>query len=203
MSIIKSATCIRNLAYLGQEINYLFIKHGYHLAIKMCRPVLMQYYQQMDYDWREWQAAYQGATPSSNYIKNHVPINQIIPAPGAPLGYRFRTCGENLYPFDMYVITWQPGQKSPVHYHPVYGCSLLTLQGQLQEKIFVMNKKNKELRVNGCRIIRQGQSSYINNIIGAHKICNPYDVPAVSLHIYAPKGSQFRNITHPTDTNNT
>jgi hypothetical protein len=203
MSIIKSFNRIRNLAYLGQEINHLFTKHGHHMAVKLCRPVLMQYYKQMDYDWREWQATNQGATPSCNYTKTQVPINTIIPAPGAPLGYRFRTCGENQYPFDMYIITWQPRQKSPVHYHPVYGCTLLTLQGQLQEKLFVMDRDNNKLRANGWRIINQGQSSYIDNIIGAHQICNPYDVPAVSLHIYAPKGAQVRNIHYPTDTNNT
>ena len=161
----------------------------------------MQYYQQMDYDWREWQATNQAATPSCNYTKTQVPINKIIPAPGTSLGYRYRSSGENQYPFDMYVITWQPGQKSPVHYHPVYGCTLLTLQGQLQEKLFVMDRDNNKLRANGWRIINQGQSSYIDNIIGAHQICNPYDKPAVSLHIYAPKGAQVRNIPYPIDTN--
>ena len=214
MSIIKSFSRVRNLAYLGQEINHLFTKHGHHIALKLCRPLLMNYYQQMDYDWREWQAipphtitqpgldCLPGQTTHTNkYIKIQVPIHKLIPAPGAPLGYRYRTAGENAYPFDIYVITWQPGQKSPVHYHPVYGCSLLALEGQLQEKLFVMDRENNKLRANGSRIINQGQSSYIDNIIGAHQICNPYDVPAVSLHIYSPKGGQVRYIPYPTDIN--
>ena len=214
MALVKSISRVRNLAQLGQEINHLFTKHGHHMALKLCRPLLMNYYHQMDYDWREWQAippptitrpgqtTQPGQTTHTNkYIKIQVPIHKLIPAPGAPLGYRYRVAGENAYPFDIYVITWQPGQKSPVHYHPVYGCSLLALEGQLQEKLFVMDRENNKLRANGCMIIKQGQSSYIDNIIGAHQICNPYDVPAVSLHIYSPKGAQVRNIPYPTDIN--
>ena len=238
MALVKSISRVRNLAQLGQEINHLFTKHGHHMALKLCRPLLMNYYHQMDFDWREWQAippptitrpgqttqpgqttrpgqtTQPGQTTrpgqttqpwqtthTNKYIKTQVPIHKLIPAPGAPLGYRYRVAGENAYPFDIYVITWQPGQKSPVHYHPVYGCSLLALEGQLQEKLFVMDRENNKLRANGCMIIKQGQSSYIDNIIGAHQICNPYDAPAVSLHIYSPKGAQVRNIPYPTDIN--
>ena len=196
MSIIKSFNRIRNLAYLGQEINHLFTKHGHHMALKICQPLLQQYYRQMDYDWREWQAIPPpGQTnPTDKYTKIQVPIHKLIPAPGAPLGYRHRAAGENTYPFDIYVITWQPGQKSPIHYHPVYGCSLLTLQGQLQEKLYVMDRENNRMHANGWRVINQGQSSYIDNIIGAHQICNPYNTPAVSLHVYSPRGAQVRNL---------
>ena len=174
------------------------------MALKICQPLLLQYYRQMDYDWREWQSAPSvdatpTPTPTSKYTKIQVPIHKLIPAPGAPQGYRHRLSGENPYPFDIYVITWQPGQKSPIHYHPVYGCTLLTLEGQLQEKLFVMDRDNNKLRANGWRIINQGQSSYIDNIIGAHQICNPYAAPAVSLHIYSPKGAEVRNIPYPTE----
>lgn len=230
---------ISNLAYLGQEINHLFAKHGHNMALKLCKPLLIKYYHQNDYDWRQWQAepfmvstrqtdkhnspsilsqphlGGWSTTPTKQnsggnlnerrgqYTKIKVPIHKLIPAPGVTLGYRYRSVGENTYPFDIYVITWQPGQKSPVHYHPVYGCSLLLLEGKLQEKLFVMDRDNNKLRANESRIINQGQTSYIDNMIGAHQICNPYDTTAVSLHIYSPGGALVRNIPYFTDTVNT
>ena len=126
MSLIKSVSTIRNLAYLGTEINHLFNKYGNHRALRLCRPLLVEYYYNMDFDWREWENHTMTKNPLlQSYVKTQVPINHIIPSPGTPLGYRYRSSGDNQYPFDMFVINWQPGQKSAIHYHPVFGCKNL------------------------------------------------------------------------------
>jgi hypothetical protein len=198
MSIIKSFSRIRNLAYLGQEINHVFNKYGHHRALIMSRPLLLEYYRNMDYDWLAWQTGYTGEKPHckdtdvydtgttinnittsattqrKDYIKTQIPINQMIPATGTPLGYRMRVSGDNSYPFDMFLITWQPGQKSGIHYHPVFGCAHLVLQGQLIENIYALDHEKSKMKQTGWRVHPQGTVGYIDNNIGAHRIINKF-----------------------------
>jgi len=167
----------------------------------------------MDYDWREWSAQNNFTCDPTGYIKTPVPINQMIPERTAPLGYRYRASGDNQYPFDMFVITWQPGQMSPIHYHPVFGCSYLVLQGQLIENIYTLDREESKLKKNGGQVHSEGTAGYIDNNIGAHRIYNKFKSPAVSLHIYSPRGAfslPVRNIpcdaqinTNIVDTDNT
>lgn len=205
MSLVKSIRAIRNLANLGAEINHVFTKYGHHHGLIMSRPLLLEYYQNMDYDWREWSPMQEELAQrqtihattnysSSDYIKTQVPINHMVSAQGTSLGYRMRTSGNNQYPFDMFVITWQPGQQSGIHYHPVFGCSYLVLQGQLLENLYVLDREESKMKKTGWRVHSQGTAGYIDNNIGAHRIINKFTKPAVSLHIYSPRGAQVRNI---------
>lgn len=210
MSLVK-VNLIRNLAHLGTEINHVFTKYGHHRGLIMSRPLLLEYYQNMDYDWREWSPTQDQLTQShqpasavrqpTDYIKTQVPINYMLSAQGTPLGYRFRTSGDNRYPFDMFVITWQPGQRSGIHYHPVFGCSYLVLQGKLLENLYVLDPTKTKMKKTGCRVHSQGTAGYIDNNIGAHQIINNFTTPAVSLHIYSPRGAQVRNLLYNAQTN--
>lgn len=202
MSLVKSISSIRNLAQLGTEINHVFNKYGHHRALIMSRTLLLEYYRNMDYDWREWSSSPQttAINQPSDYIKTKVPINHMLHAQGAPLGYRIRTSGDNQYPFDMFVITWQPGQKSAIHYHPVFGCSYLILQGQIMENLYVLDREESKMKKTGWRVHSQGTAAYIDNNIGAHRIFNNFTTPAVSLHIYSPRGAQVRKLPN-TQTN--
>jgi hypothetical protein len=204
MSIVKtSINTIRNLAQLGTEINHVFTRYGHHRGLIMSLPLLLEYYQNMDYDWRMWTPMKQITTNSvpTDYIKTQVPINHMLPAQGTPLGYRMRTSGNNKYPFDMFVISWQPGQHSGIHYHPVFGCSYLVLEGQLLENLYVIDKSGKttlglnqedsKMKKIGWHVHSQGAVGYIDNNIGAHRIINKFSIPAISLHIYSPSGKQL------------
>lgn len=182
MSLVKYG--IRTLANLGQEVNAVFTKYNRCRAMRIVKPLLDQYYQDTNYDWREWE--YFGSA-SEKYVRTKVPINNIIPSPGAPLGYRYRLSGENNYPFDMFIIKWFPGQKSEIHYHPVYGCSFITLSGILKEELFMFDRDNYLLKNVGYRMLNQGRAGYIDNVTGAHRISNISNKPAVSLHIYSPR----------------
>ncbi len=81
--------------------------------------------------------------------------------------------------FDMYTISWLPGQKSPIHDHPQYGCIMFLISGTLEEKIY-----NKKLELIKTQTLKGPYIGYIDNKIGFHSIkCID---KAVSLHIYSP-----------------
>ena len=83
--------------------------------------------------------------------------------------------------FDMYIITWCPGQSSPVHDHASHGCLLKVLQGTIVEQIY-----NKDLELHTTTFMSKDDVGYMDNSIGYHKIINYQNTVAVTLHIYSP-----------------
>lgn len=84
--------------------------------------------------------------------------------------------------FDVVLIGWMPGQKSPIHNHPTNGCLVYPIQGQLFEERFC-----NELNPISQTTIGIGEYSYIDNGICVHRLGNASDsMPAISVHIYSP-----------------
>jgi cysteine dioxygenase len=83
--------------------------------------------------------------------------------------------------FDMYIITWNKYQKSPVHDHSKNGCIYKILQGTIMEKLYDNN-----LKLKGSKLVCKNNIGYIDNTIGYHKMENNTDEVVVSLHIYSP-----------------
>jgi predicted metal-dependent enzyme (double-stranded beta helix superfamily) len=84
--------------------------------------------------------------------------------------------------FDMYVICWKGNQQSPFHDHAQYGCLFRVLQGNVTE----IRKNSDVYQTTNMTTYNVGDINYINNSQGTHKIINPSNQPAVTLHIYAP-----------------
>jgi len=86
-------------------------------------------------------------------------------------------CTENV---SVYVISWKPGDASPIHAHPEGGCIMKILQGDLfEEKVDV-----KTLEIIAEDLHGVGDTAYIDNAIAYHKITNIGSLNAVSLHVY-------------------
>ena len=83
--------------------------------------------------------------------------------------------------FDIYIMTWDTGQKSLIHNHPENGCLLQVLQGSLYEELYDLN-----LNLIKKDLFETNNINYIDNSIGFHKIENIGIEIAVSLHIYSP-----------------
>ena len=88
-------------------------------------------------------------------------------------------CQTELY--DMYVITWDKNQVSPIHDHSENGCVYKILEGRIIENIY---DKNLDLR---CKnIIQKNDCGCMSNDLGYHSMNNLCDDICVSLHIYSP-----------------
>lgn len=79
--------------------------------------------------------------------------------------------------YEIYLLVWPSNFCKDYHYHPRNGCILHVLKGQLLEIIKNNNIENHYLR--DC-----GETSYIDNSLGIHKIIALED--SISLHIYSP-----------------
>ncbi|KAI8988906.1 RmlC-like cupin domain-containing protein [Pilobolus umbonatus] len=113
--------------------------------------------------------------------------------------------------FNLMVLAWSKGQKSPIHDHAGSHCVMKVLDGQLQETLFeypsssglsdpvsvaditddsVTSKDEHEgqpLVVSRNTVYHPNQVTYVHDTIGLHRISNhSSEKGAVSLHLYTP-----------------
>ena len=84
---------------------------------------------------------------------------------------------ENL---ELVVITWLPNQHTTFHKHPKNGCIFKVLEGKITENLINLNDD----KINS--IYQKNDISYIDNLIGIHKMNNNFNKRCISLHIYSP-----------------
>ena len=85
-------------------------------------------------------------------------------------------------------LTWDAGQASKIHDHAGSSCFVKLLSGDLEEQKYAPRWLDGTWReLGGPEAVATGQATYMDDSRGLHRISNPSaEVPAVSLHIYAP-----------------
>ncbi len=81
------------------------------------------------------------------------------------------------------LIHWKSGEISSIHGHPKGGCVFKILQGSLEELRYTADASPKLLSVSKYQ---EGSMAYIDDNMGHHAVGNPFDMPAISLHVYTP-----------------
>lgn len=84
---------------------------------------------------------------------------------------------------EMLVLCWDINQGCPVHDHPENGCLVRILQGEVTEKVYIMNEKPEFLSQS---ILPCGGITYKEGDRLLHEIYNHSGHRAASLHIYSP-----------------
>ena len=95
------------------------------------------------------------------------------------------------------LIRWNSGKQSSIHGHPKGGCVFKVLKGRLLEKRYLSEQQEKLLTVN---TFNTGNIAYIDDNIAWHSVENPFQAPAISLHVYTkgvnkqslPKNQAFK-----------
>lgn len=86
--------------------------------------------------------------------------------------------------FDPYLLVWSNNKFSKIHDHPEKGCVLKVLKGSIKE----IRYSNPNLQKISENIVNEGETSYIHNNQGFHKVKNNDKTKmSISLHIYSPK----------------
>ena len=89
--------------------------------------------------------------------------------------------------FEIFIITWKPGQCSPIHDHAKFGCILKVLEGNLIE-----DRYTEALTEEKTYTYSEGSVHFMSNEYGVHSVKNIGDETAVSLHVYAPANHEAR-----------
>lgn len=84
----------------------------------------------------------------------------------------------------VYLIVWTENAITDIHYHASNGCHILKLSGEWREDIYKNNLKD----IRFSRKLEGGNSVYIENTMGAHKVYFINDITefGLSVNIYSP-----------------
>lgn len=81
------------------------------------------------------------------------------------------------------LIHWPPNKFSNIHGHVSGGCVFKVLAGSLEEKRYSTDESQRLLAVSR---LQNNEMAYIDDSMGYHAVGNPFDIPAISLHVYTP-----------------
>ncbi len=81
------------------------------------------------------------------------------------------------------LIHWPAGKSTTVHGHAKGGCVFRLLYGDLVEERFSNRHSATILSKN---FLYSGSISYLDNQMAFHKVSNPFETSAISLHAYTP-----------------
>lgn len=87
--------------------------------------------------------------------------------------------------FDILILSWKKGQKTPIHDHPAQGCLFKVLMGELQEESYHRDSDGPIIH-SQTEILQVNTVNYIEGTQRLHSIEALSD--SVSLHIYSPGG---------------
>ena len=138
----------------------------------------------------------QTAADRRRMIKNNPDALALLGAPSSTLGmYSSRAAQRPLHAQRraaderfVALCLWDAGQASKIHDHAGSSCFVKLLSGDLEEQKYAPRWLDGTWRkLGGPEAVATGQVTYMDDSRGLHRISNPSaEVPAVSLHIYAP-----------------
>jgi len=102
--------------------------------------------------------------------------------PLKPTGYKRMPIHEEEL-FKLYYIKWGENIYSGIHGHPNKRCFFKTLEGTLQEDIYIRKFGNYYDKTHGI-VHNRNSVGYIDDTIGFHNIINTGEKYAYSLHLY-------------------
>ena len=86
--------------------------------------------------------------------------------------------------FQIILMCWPPGYKSPIHDHNKSECFYKILKGKLIEKIYQI--ENDKMKLINEVTLHSNQLGKINDQLGYHLVHNNTNDYTISLHLYTP-----------------
>ena len=87
--------------------------------------------------------------------------------------------------YELLVLTWLPGNRTPIHDHADQRCWMFVESGELTFKNYKVMSKTEVKPVGECEVRKARQRVYIDDELGLHSIANLSTKPAISVHLYA------------------
>lgn len=88
--------------------------------------------------------------------------------------------------YELIVLCWSPGQRSPIHDHAAQRCWMGVLEGRVQETLYRVTEGGQLAVTEGPRReFGTGGVAYIVDDVGWHRIEPIGPAAAVTLHLYS------------------
>jgi cysteine dioxygenase len=94
-----------------------------------------------------------------------------------------RNCLARTKQYELILLCWDIGAKTPIHGHGGEDCWVYQIQGVVKEMRF--EQVGKLLKATNQIVLAPGKLTYMNDVMGYHSIENTSNQRAMTLHIYA------------------
>lgn len=96
-----------------------------------------------------------------------------------------RTCITKNDEFELILLAWSEGQKTPIHNHDGNEGFVYALDGEFKEVGYLLNEETNEMEKQGFEILKESELSHSEeDSNGFHSIENINDGKSISLHLY-------------------
>lgn len=142
-------------------------------------------------DHRDWSAT---AADVATALREHGPTASVLP-PAERAGSAERYAAHRLHiepdgSFSILAMVWRPGQETRIHDHVTW-CVFATLQGEPVEDLFALDDAEDALIAGGRRPCPAGTVSGDAPPGDIHRLCNPHEETAITLHVYGTDVSRI------------
>jgi len=142
-------------------------------------------------DHRDWSAT---AADVAAALREHRPTASVLtPAQRAGSAERYTAHRLHIEPdgsFSILAMVWQPGQETRIHDHVTW-CVFGTLAGEPVEDLYTLNDAEDALIPAGRQACPAGTISGDAPPGDIHRITNPHDETAITLHVYGTDVSRI------------
>ena len=87
--------------------------------------------------------------------------------------------------YELMVLHWSEGQRSPIHNHEGQNCWMAVLEGPVEEASFAFPNGTGAPSPGPVKSYNAGQVAYIRDEVGLHEVRTVEGYHAVSLHLYS------------------
>ena len=87
--------------------------------------------------------------------------------------------------YELIVLCWSPGQRSPIHDHARQRCWMAVLEGDVRETLHHLDDAGTKLTPGASKTFSRGSVAYIVDEVAWHRIEPVGPHPAVTLHLYS------------------
>jgi len=117
--------------------------------------------------------------------------------------------------FEVIILCWKQGQASRIHSHSGSQCWMTTLQGAVEEELYTIIDPSvqvkdlvfpgpcPELHEDAHHVHRAGDSTYIHDGLGLHRVKAPDAQDGITLHVYSPPITEARILDPTTNSTST
>ncbi len=94
-----------------------------------------------------------------------------------------RNCVEINDRFELILLCWEPGQKTPIHDHGGEECWVYFINSEFEEVIYSTSESGLE-EIQSLKV-SHGTVTYMTDFMGVHSLQNIGEIRGFSLHLYA------------------
>jgi len=95
-----------------------------------------------------------------------------------------RNCIVNNEKFEIILICWCEGHRTPIHDHDGEECWVKVIKGEFKETIYKENEAGG-LNISRSSISKPNEVTYMKDFMGFHSLENVSNQRSMSLHLYA------------------